>query len=82
MSASALAVGLESDAVDEGALEGEESAEVSVVSVAVSVASASPAEVVDEWSSGVAQAIPGDVATAAPMPSATAKPPTRPMYLP
>ncbi len=48
--------GVESDAVDDGGLEGEESAEVSVV---VSVASASPAVVVDEWSSGVAQAMPG-----------------------
>ena len=53
---------------------------VSVVLV-VSVASAAPAEVVDESPSGVADAAPGEVATAVPMPSATASAPTRPMYL-
>jgi hypothetical protein len=40
---------------------------------------ADPAELVDAVSS--ASAIPGVVATAIPIPSATANPPTRPMYL-
>jgi hypothetical protein len=74
---------VEPDTVDEGGLESEESADVSVVLVVAVVLEVFvvSAEVVDESPSGVADATPGEVATAVPMPSATASAPTRPMCL-
>lgn len=72
----------ESDTVDEGGLESDESAVLVVFDVsASSVDVVDESEVVDESASGVAHATPGEVATAVPMPSATASAPTRPIYM-
>ncbi|HJT95211.1 MAG TPA: hypothetical protein VJ777_25300, partial [Mycobacterium sp.] len=71
-----------SDTVDEGGLESDESAVLVVFEVSASpVDVVDVSEVVDESPSGVAHATPGEVATAVPMPSATASAPTRPMYI-